>query len=77
MYSLRDPALHAAVIQAMLDSGVRFASTCTVADGGEAMGIPLAMRQPAEEALAHAKAAPGGVHRSLSMAGWTSAWPSA
>lgn len=55
MYSLDDPALHEAVIQAMLDSGLRGRYTRTIVDSGEDMGIPAAMRQPAEVALAHAR----------------------
>ncbi|MFN3982083.1 MAG: amidohydrolase family protein [Caldilinea sp.] len=55
MYSMRDPALHEAVLQAMLDSGLRGRYTRTVVDAGEKMGVPQQMRQPAEEALAHAK----------------------
>jgi len=56
MYSMRDPALHEAVIQALLDSGLRGRYTRTVVDAGEKMGVPQEMRQPAEEALMHAKA---------------------
>jgi 5-methylthioadenosine/S-adenosylhomocysteine deaminase len=56
MYSVRDPAIHDAVIQAMIDSGLRGRYTRTIVDTGEAMGVPSMMRQPAEEALAHALA---------------------
>ena len=55
MYSMRDPALHDAVIQAMLDSGLRGRYTRTIVDSGEKMGVPVEMCQPAEEALAHAR----------------------
>jgi 5-methylthioadenosine/S-adenosylhomocysteine deaminase len=56
MYGMRDPALHDAVIQAMLDSGLRGRYTRTIVDAGADMGIPPTMLQPAEEALAHAQA---------------------
>lgn len=56
MYGMRDPALHDAVIQAMIDSGLRGRYTRTIVDGGAEMGIPPSMLQPAEEALAHAQA---------------------
>ena len=53
MYGMRDPALHDAVIRAMLDSGLRGRYTRYVADSGAEMGIPPAILQPAEESLAH------------------------
>jgi 5-methylthioadenosine/S-adenosylhomocysteine deaminase len=56
MYGMRDPALHDAVIKAMLDSGLRGRYTRTIVDSGANMGIPPTMLQPAEEALAHARA---------------------
>ena len=56
MYGLRDPALHTAVIQAMLDSGLRGRYTRYIADSGAEMGIPPAILQPAEESLAHVMA---------------------
>lgn len=56
MYSLRNPALHEAVIQAILDSGLRGRYTRTIVDAGAEMGIPPTMMQPAGEALAHAQA---------------------
>ena len=40
MYGMRDPALHDAVIKAMLDSGLRGRYTRTIVDSGAAMGIP-------------------------------------
>ncbi|MBE2240973.1 MAG: amidohydrolase [Caldilineaceae bacterium] len=55
-YALRDPALHTAVIQAMVDSGLRGRYTRTIVDNGAPMGFPPALCQPAEEALAHAQA---------------------
>ena len=55
MYGMRDPALHDAVIRAMIDSGLRGRYTRTIVDRGAEMGIPPAMLQPAEEALAHAQ----------------------
>ena len=55
MYGMRDPALHEAVIRAMVDSGLRGRYTRTIVDRGAEMGIPSAMVQPAEEALAHAQ----------------------
>uniref|UniRef100_A0A7C1FUP7 Amidohydrolase n=1 Tax=Caldilinea aerophila TaxID=133453 RepID=A0A7C1FUP7_9CHLR len=55
MYSLDNPALHDAVIQAILDSGLRGRYTRTIVDSGEEMGIPAVMRQPVKEALAHAR----------------------
>ncbi len=55
MYGMRDPALHDAVIRAMLDSGLRGRYTRTIVDSGAAMGIPSTMLQPAEESLAHAQ----------------------
>lgn len=62
MYSLDNPALHEAVIQAMLDSGLRGRYTRTVVDSGEEMGIPGVMRQRAEDALAHARALQARFH---------------
>lgn len=56
MYGLRDPAVHEAVIQAMVDSGLRGRYTRYVADTGAAMGLPPALIQPADEALAHVRA---------------------
>lgn len=56
MYGMRDPALHDAVIRAMLDSGLRGRYTRTIVDSGAAMGIPPTMLQPAAESLAHAQA---------------------
>lgn len=56
MYGMRNPALHDAVIRAMLDSGLRGRYTRTIVDAGAEMGIPPTMLQPAEEALAHALA---------------------
>jgi 5-methylthioadenosine/S-adenosylhomocysteine deaminase len=56
MYGMRNPALHDAVIQAILDSGLRGRYTRTIVDGGAEMGIPPSMLQPAEESLAHAQA---------------------
>ncbi|MCB0025052.1 MAG: amidohydrolase family protein, partial [Caldilinea sp.] len=56
MYGMRDPALHEAVIRAMVDSGLRGRYTRTIVDRGAEMGILPAMLQPAEEALAHAQA---------------------
>jgi len=56
MYGMRDPALHDAVIQALLDSGLRGRYTRTIVDAGADMGIPPTMLQPAEAALAHAQA---------------------
>ena len=76
MYALRDPALHAAVIQAMVDSGVRGRYTRTVADGGEEMGIPFAMRQPARRPWLTPKLSRPSTTAPV-MAGWTSGWPSA
>ena len=55
MYGMRDPALHDAVIRAMLDSGLRGRYTRTIVDRGAEMGIPPAMLQPAEDSLAHAQ----------------------
>lgn len=55
MYGMRDPALHDAVIRAMLDSGLRGRYTRTIVDSGAAMGIPPTMLQPAAESLAHAR----------------------
>ncbi len=55
MYGMRDPALHDAVIRAMVDSGLRGRYTRTIVDRGVEMGIPPAMLQPAEESLAHAQ----------------------
>ncbi|MFO7635096.1 MAG: amidohydrolase [Caldilinea sp.] len=55
MYSLEDPALHTAVIQAMIDSGLRGRYTRTIVDTGEVMGVPAVMRQPVEQSLAHAQ----------------------
>lgn len=55
MYGMRDPALHEAVIRAMVDSGLRGRYTRTIVDRGAEMGILPAMLQPAEEALAHAR----------------------
>jgi 5-methylthioadenosine/S-adenosylhomocysteine deaminase len=55
MYGMRDPALHDAVIQAMLDSGLRGRYTRTIVDSGAEMGIPPTMLQPAAESLAHAQ----------------------
>lgn len=56
MYPLRDPALHEAVIQAMIDSGLRGRYTRTINDSGAAAGVLPALIQPAKESLAHAKA---------------------
>lgn len=56
MYPLRDPALHDAVIQAMIDSGLRGRYTRTINDSGAAVGVLPALIQPAEESLAHARA---------------------
>jgi 5-methylthioadenosine/S-adenosylhomocysteine deaminase len=55
MYGMRDPALHDAVIQAMIDSGLRGRYTRTIVDAGADIGVPPTMLQPAEEALAHAQ----------------------
>jgi 5-methylthioadenosine/S-adenosylhomocysteine deaminase len=56
MYPLQDPALHEAVIQAMIDSGVRGRYSRTVNDAGAAMGVLPALIAPAEETVAHAAA---------------------
>jgi 5-methylthioadenosine/S-adenosylhomocysteine deaminase len=56
MYPLQDPRLHDAVIQAMIDSGVRGRYTRTVNDTGQAVGVLPALIAPAEETLAHAAA---------------------
>jgi len=56
MYPLKEPALHEAVIQAMLDSGLRGRYTRTVNDSGEAVGVLPALIQPAAETLVHAEA---------------------
>jgi 5-methylthioadenosine/S-adenosylhomocysteine deaminase len=55
MYPLRDGALHEAVIQAMVDSGVRGRYTRTVNDSGADVGVLPALIAPAEETLAHAQ----------------------
>jgi 5-methylthioadenosine/S-adenosylhomocysteine deaminase len=54
MYPLADPALHEAVIRAMLDSGLRGRYTRMVNDAGAEAGIRPLLIQPAEEPLAHA-----------------------
>ena len=56
MYPLRNPALHDAVIRAMLDSGIRGRYTRTVNDAGADVGVLPALIAPAEETLAHAAA---------------------
>ena len=56
MYPLKDPALHEAVIQAMIDSGLRGRYTRMVIDTGTDNGVPPMLIQPADEALAHAEA---------------------
>ena len=55
MYPLRDPALHEAVIRALLDSGLRGRYTRTINDSGQEVGVLPALIQPAEETLAHAE----------------------
>lgn len=54
MYPLQNPELHAAVIQAMIDSGLRGRYTRTVNDSGESVGVLPALIAPAEVTLAHA-----------------------
>jgi 5-methylthioadenosine/S-adenosylhomocysteine deaminase len=54
MYPLGDPALHEAVIRAMLDSGLRGRYTRMVNDAGAEAGISPALIHPAEKCLAHA-----------------------
>src|SRR4029077_815398 len=54
MYPLGDPALHEAVIRAMLDSGLRGRYSRMVNDAGAEAGIPPALIHPAEKCLAHA-----------------------
>jgi 5-methylthioadenosine/S-adenosylhomocysteine deaminase len=54
MYPLKEPALHEAVIQAMLDSGLRSIYTRTVNDAGADVGVLPALIEPAEQTLAHA-----------------------
>jgi 5-methylthioadenosine/S-adenosylhomocysteine deaminase len=55
MYSLGDPAIHEAVLQALLDSGLRGQYTRTVYEPGAALKSTPALMQPAAEALAHAR----------------------
>jgi 5-methylthioadenosine/S-adenosylhomocysteine deaminase len=54
MYPVSDPALHEAVIRALLDSGLRGRYSRMVNDTGEQAGILPQLIQPADEALAHA-----------------------
>jgi 5-methylthioadenosine/S-adenosylhomocysteine deaminase len=54
MYPLADPALHEAVIQAMLDSGLRSIYTRCMNDAGADVGVLPALIAPAEKTLAHA-----------------------
>ncbi|MGL4648982.1 MAG: amidohydrolase family protein, partial [Caldilineaceae bacterium] len=56
MYPLKNPALHEAVIQAMLDSGLRAVYTRTVNDAGADVGVLPALIEPAETTLVHAQA---------------------
>ena len=75
MYGLRNPALHTAVIQAMVDSGLRGRYTRYIADTGAEMGIPPAILQPAEESLAHLwRCRPRTTARATGAS--TSGWPS-
>jgi len=53
MYPLSDPALHDAVIRAMVDSGLRGRYTRMVNDAGAEAGIRPLLIQPAEVPLAH------------------------
>lgn len=55
-YPVKDPALHEAVLRAMLDSGLRGRYSRMVNDTGAAAGIIPELIQPAPEALAHAEA---------------------
>ncbi len=54
MYPVKDPALHEAVIRAMLASGLRGRYSRMVNDAGAEAGILPELIQPADEALAHA-----------------------
>ena len=54
MYPLADPAVHEAVIRALLDSGLRARYTRAINDAGAEFGIRPELIQPAEAALAHA-----------------------
>jgi 5-methylthioadenosine/S-adenosylhomocysteine deaminase len=54
IYPVGDPALHEAVIRAMLASGLRGRYSHMVNNDGAAAGIVPALIQPADEALAHA-----------------------
>lgn len=56
MYALGDPAIHEAVLQAILDSGLRGQYTRTLYEPGAALPATPALMQPAAEALAHARA---------------------
>ncbi len=53
-YPVRDPALHEAVLRALLDSGLRGRYSRMVNDTGAEAGIIPELIQPADEALAHA-----------------------
>lgn len=53
-YPVKDPALHEAVIRALVDSGLRGRYSRTVNDTGTEAGIIPELIQPAGETLAHA-----------------------
>lgn len=54
-YPVKDPALHEAVLRAMIDSGLRGRYSRMVNDTGAEAGIIPELIQPADEALAHAR----------------------
>lgn len=74
-YPVKDPALHEAVLRALIDSGLRGRYSRMVNDTGAESGIIPELIQPAEEALAHAQeladryhgAGAGRVHVGLSV----------